>query len=101
MAVHEIVALARQILAREIDPIEGCRAIVRHQRTLAGRARRLPALLLIVAIEAETDHLPTAETRASFGPLQLREKDRWRADYLTRHEPVLRDACKELVEHLA
>jgi hypothetical protein len=100
MTRSEIAVIARRILTREIDPIDGCRAIVRRQGVLSSEERGDPDFRVLVAIESETDHIPAQDSRDRWSAMALREKDRQRAEYLARNELALRDACKALVEKL-
>jgi hypothetical protein len=98
MSKHEIATIARRILAREIDPLEGCRWVVRHQHALSEEERRDPDLTVLVAIESETDHFATGIARRQWDRGALAEQDRQRTEYLQRNERFLFEACKALIE---
>jgi len=63
MSKEQIVRIARQVLADEIDPLEACRAIVRSQDGLSDTERDDPDLTTLLAIESETDDLPMGRVR--------------------------------------
>jgi tRNA G37 N-methylase Trm5 len=95
---QEIVAVARRILAKEIDPLVGCRSIVRHQDALSDEERRDQDLLTLVGIESETDHFPLGDVRLRWDPEALAHQDRQRAEYLQTVEGTLYDACSSIIE---
>jgi hypothetical protein len=101
MSKDEIVTIAKCVLHGEVDPLEGCRAIVRRQMALSESERHDPDFLVLVAIESETDHFPTEETRQYWDPVALAERDQERAAYLERNQKPLVDACRALVAKLS
>ena len=101
MSKETIVAIARQVLAKEIDPLEGCRAIVRNQGGLSAEERDDPDLTTLVAIESETDDLPMGTVRDLWDSKALAQQDRRRAKYLSRVKSDLFKACRALIERFA
>jgi hypothetical protein len=96
-----IVEAARQILAGRLDPLEGCRLIVRSRAGLTDVERNDPNLVVLVAIESETDQFPLGEVRQRWNAVALVEQDRQRQEYLSRNDHHLREACQALVETFA
>ena len=97
MSRTEIVSIARRIVAKEIDPLLGCRLIVRHQGSLLDVERQDPSLLVLVGVESETDHFPLGEVRSHWDPSALAQQDRQRAEYLQRVEKDVLDACRAII----
>ena len=97
MSKREIVTIATQILNGEIDPLEGCRRIVRQQGTLSEAERRDPDFATLVGIESETDAFPSSEARQHWDARALAELDRERAVYVERNRKWLVDACRAIV----
>jgi hypothetical protein len=94
---QEIVSVAARVLAGQMDPIEGCRWIVRHQSLLSEEQRRDAAILTLVGIESETDHFAVGAARQNWEPDALAQQDLRKAEYLHRIEPSLLEACKAIV----
>lgn len=101
MSKKEIVDVARRILAKEIDPLLGCRWIVQHQDALSDDERQDEDLLTIVGIESETDGSPLGEVRSQWDPAALALQDRKRAEYLGSVEGALYEACRSIIEKFA
>lgn len=97
MSKKEIVTVAARVLSREMDPIEGCRWIVRHQSSLSEIERRDPAVLTLVGIDSETDHFAIGTARQNWEPHALAEQDSRKEEYLQRIEDSLFEACKAIV----
>lgn len=98
MTRQEIITTAEQILARQVDPLEGCRSIVQSQSRLSEEDRLDPDLLTLVGIDSETDHFPTGDVRQRWNPESLRLLDAQRLEYLARNESLLREACSALIK---
>ena len=101
MSKEEIVRVARRIVAREIDPVLGCRLIVRLQGPLSDEQRQDQDLLTVVGIESETDQFPLGEARSQWDPEALANQDRQRAEYLGNIETALFEACRSIIEKFA
>lgn len=92
-----IIVLATRVLSGEIDPLEGCRLIVRRQRGLSPTEASDPALLVLVGIESDTDHFPLPETRHLWAPEALVEQDEARSLFVEENKKYIFDACRELI----
>ena len=97
MSKEEIVIIAGRVLAKEMDPLEGCRWIVRHQEALSEEERQDPNFVRLVGIESETDHFAMGVARQHWDPRALAEQDRERAEYLQRVEGNLFEACRGII----
>jgi hypothetical protein len=95
---QKIVGLARRIVAREIDPLEGCRLIVQFQGELSDGERRDPDFATLVGVESETDHFPTGAAREHWDPDALAEQDQQRAEYLQKNETFVLEACRGIID---
>jgi hypothetical protein len=98
MAKEQIVKIARQVVAGEIDPLEGCRTIVSHQDGLSPGERSDPALVAIVAIESETDHLAIGRARQLWSRWALLKQDVANVAWLPKARKEARKACRALIE---
>ncbi len=98
MSKREIAAIAKKVLAREIEPIEGCRSMVKLQQSLDAASRSDPDFLTIVAIESETDHFVLGAERKNWESQALNDLDRKRQEYLQRNQGYLHDACKAIID---
>lgn len=92
-----LVELARLILSRTLEPIDGARRMVAAMRDLSDEQRHDAAILTIVAIESETDHLPIGATRDLWEPRALAEVDAQRRDIEQRVEPDLFAAARDII----
>lgn len=101
MSKQEIARVARRIVAKEIDPVLGCRLIVRLQGPLSDAERQDQDLLTVVGIESETDHFALGEARSQWDPAALANQDRQRTEYLERIETTLYEACRSIIEKYA
>lgn len=97
MSKKEIVFIAARVLAKTIDPIEGCRRIVRYQGELSEIERHNPNFVTLVGIESETDHCPVGVGRRLWEGQAVAEQDRELAEYLQRIEGQLLEACRALI----
>ncbi len=91
----EAIALARKMLAGEVDLIEGCRMLVPLLRSTG--IGEDPNALVIVGVESETDGFPMGAERAHWDPTALAAKDRERDEYLNRARPELLSACQAII----
>jgi hypothetical protein len=96
MSKQDIVAAAMQVVAGTLDPLEGCRRIVRQQCELTEEERQDPDFLTIVGIESETDSFPSDEVREHWQGQDLAELDRLKEEYLQRNRRWLVDACRAI-----
>jgi hypothetical protein len=101
MSKQELVKAAKRILAGDLDPLEGCRLIVRIEQLLPKTYRDDPDLLTLVAIESETDHFAMGEARSYWTSSALEEQDRGRAAYVAKNGDVLRSACRNLIAKIS
>jgi hypothetical protein len=92
-----VLTVARQIVAGEIDPLEGCRAIVHVGVDLRTEDRDDPDFLILRGIESETDHFPMGVVRQQWDEIALAEQDRLRAAYLERNRESLIEACWSII----
>jgi hypothetical protein len=97
----DIVEVAGRILANEMDPLEGCRWIVRHQQLLSAEERHDADFLTLVGIESETDTFAMGAVRERWSPEALAEQDRYREEYLARVRRDLLDACSAIIAKLS
>jgi|SRR4051794_19843774 hypothetical protein len=98
MSKQKIVGLARDIVGREIDPLEGCRRIVQFQADLSDEERRDPDFATLAGVESETDHFPTGAAREHWDPDALAEQDQQRAEYLQRNVAYVLEACRGIID---
>jgi hypothetical protein len=94
----ELVSVAAQVLANEMDPLEGCRWIVRHQSALSEEERLDPSFVRLVGIESETDQFAMGVARQNWDAQALAEQDVRRAEYLRRVQLDLLEACRLIIE---
>lgn len=97
MSKEQIVMIARRILESEIDPLEGCRSIVHAQGELSEEERRDQNLMILAAIESETDHFAMGAARQHWNSRALAEQDHERVKYLERNRGHLFEACRALI----
>jgi hypothetical protein len=96
-----VLTIARQIVAGDVDPLEGCRAMVHLGAKLADRDRDDPDFLVLRGIESETDHFPMGLVRKHWDVGALTEQDRKRAEYIERNRAQLIEACWSVIRRLS
>ena len=93
-----IAQIASQMIAKEIDLIEGCRRISRLAGDLDdGRA---DVFTVFAGVDSETDDLPLGAKRKLWNELSLARKDEEKKCYLLEAEDVILDACVRVLEYL-
>ena len=90
---ERIARTAADFLAGRIDWLSASRRVA----SLAVDERDDPDVLVVIAIESETDHFPGAEQRPLWDPAALVVKDAEMADYLTTAAPDLHVAWERIV----
>jgi hypothetical protein len=90
-----IVEIAQDMLHGKMELIAGVRAI----RLLAMGVGALSdaAMLPLLGVYSETDHLPRGESRGFYAKESLQRADEESAEYLVRRREFIFQACRELV----
>lgn len=97
---QQIVATATQILERTISPVLGCRKIASLSADLDLAARDHPAMLIIRAIDSESDEFPFGDERKTWAAAALVRLDADLRAYVNRIQPSLDEACRQIVQWL-
>lgn len=93
---HELVAVAKAMLAGETNLIEGVRRICALRFAVEDPENEV--FLAIRAIDSETDHFPLSALRASCSPEYLKRADDEVLTYLTAVREDILQACRKIVE---
>jgi len=95
---RDVIAIAQRVLSGELDPLLGCRLMVRGHRHLLESID--PSLVTLVGIESETDHLPLGNERVEWDTTALAAKDKEKVQYLSVYGNDIVTACRFLVSAL-
>ena len=93
----EIAAIARAMLAGEVDLLAGTRQIARLSRGLSEPDLSDPDVFTFVAVDSDLDDIPMGSARGMWDPNALAEKDRERDEYLGRAKESIERACRGLI----
>lgn len=86
---------AREILAGAIDPLEGCRMLLREGSNLR---RVVPdAFDVISAIASELDDIPKGAERRMWSPQALAKLEHEERSYIAQVREQLEKACRQIV----
>jgi hypothetical protein len=94
---QQIAEVAAQMVAGEVDLLEGCREIVSLRSSLKEPELYDPDLLAMVGVESELDDVPTGATRALWSPEALADKDHKKDRYLRSVRSTLIASCLMLI----
>jgi hypothetical protein len=94
---HRIARIAAQMIAGDLDLLEGCREIVLLRPSLEEPELYDPDVLAMVGVESELDDVPTGATRTLWAPDALARKDQKKARYLEDVRNSLLSSCAALV----
>jgi hypothetical protein len=94
---QQIARVAAQMVAGEVELLEGCREIVSLRSSLKEPELYDPDLLAMVGVESELDDVPTGAARALWDTEALTDKDRKKDRYLQSVRDSLIDNCLALV----
>lgn len=93
---HELVAVAKAMLAGEIDLLEGARRICALRFAVEDPENEV--FLTLRAIDSETDHFPLGAMRATCSPEYLKRADGEVHAYLGSAREDILQACRGIVE---
>ena|ERR1700685_969529 len=94
-AKKALVGLARAIVAGTLNPVVGCRKIVRLRTQVF--PQDLPAFDTVRAVESETDDYPVGDIRDRYDSGLLARLDESVGAYLRTVRPALLQACEEII----
>ena len=93
---RELVRLAKALLAREIDTIEGLR-LMNSLRAFLPESDD-PVFHTITALESETDDVPVGKLRTEYDPTYLAALDKEMGRYLPLNEDALFGDLREIIK---
>jgi hypothetical protein len=92
----DIINIAQQMLDGQIGILEGSRMFA-HIYYSCESMPQFKALLPFVAIESESDNLPTEETRKYWNKEVLKEKDKEINELENYYRKTAIQACKDII----
>lgn len=95
-----IVATARELLSGSVGIIEACRSMVPMLSEVDEPLRSSEAVLVLIAVESETDEFPVGPQRQHWAADILRERDHERDAYLAKVRKDVEDSCRTLIAEL-
>ena len=96
---ERILACARSVLVREVEPLQGVRELTGLLSELGDPALE-EARLALVGIDSQTDHLPLGSVRENWAAETLVDQDREIAEATDLLSTEIADACRELLNRL-
>jgi hypothetical protein len=93
----EVAKLAAEVLVGRLDPIVGCRQLVRRQAEVPEPVRASRHFSVLVGIESETDAFPLGEERKRWASEALAQLDEERDDYMRRNRDALQSALQGII----
>ena len=93
---QRIASIAATMITGHVDLLEGCRAIVQLRWNLSEPDSTDPDLLYLLAVEDELEDVPAGDVRQRWAPEALAEKDRRKAEYLSRARGEILRSCQVL-----
>ena len=94
----ETLETLREIVSGDLDPLEGCRLVVRSYGLFGDRNDA--DYMTLVGIESETDDLPLGHVREGWGAEALQAAGRERDRYMAEVKAILLAACGSLLAKL-
>jgi hypothetical protein len=98
MPKREVAKVATEVLAGRLDPLVGCRQLVRRQSELPEPVRESLHFIVLVGIESETDAFPDGEARQRWDPESLVKLDGERDAYVRANVEALRAAMRGILD---
>lgn len=95
--MERILSLCRQMLAGDLDLVEGCSAICFARAGLPAALLDSPLLMPFVAFESDLHSFPIGESRKYWNTRALEEHDRRLAAIVEKARPGLLDSCRALL----
>lgn len=97
MSEREVAKLVTEVLAGRLDPLVGCRALVRRQAEVPEPVRASLHFSVLVGIESETDTFPLGEERKRWASEALAHADDERDEYVRTNTEALRSALQGIL----
>jgi len=98
MSKARIIGIARKILLRELDIVEGSREISRARVGLPDSELQADVLLPFIAFESELHRFPIGASRQYWNERALAALDKELQQIVASAEPDMRSACVNLLK---
>jgi len=95
---QQIAAIAKDLLAGRVEPIDACRIVA----TLRGQLDEVDAMdsdvLAFVGVESELDEIPSSDVRELWDPAEFSKRQHHAMTYLSSVKPQLLEAARSLAD---